>query len=342
MIAAAVVFTLLLTVLLRSNGKSELEREMASKRYASGLQKAFVIGQGESDVSTAVYPLWSRRTVWLTQQFHSGQVARHPDFHLDPNEMDQAKDAQLLDAMQAEDIAVAAQDTQFVANPVHSEAEFVFKFESNKEEMAALVSFLTSTSSNALPPVDPSIPLDPRKYSRSPYDVHAQNAYSLLVDSELVLEFDYTKVETARDDMAQLTEDVFALFPVIIVGRMRDPHHRDILRTMSHYTSNPPPLVIEVDQRQDAETLVPLLGRLLDTHELPQIIVMGEPAGGHAVITKLQEEGELKAHFGRLGVDMKDKKMKKKSKYIKDAESREKERILGPKPIMTEGQNQAR
>ena len=169
MIAAAVVFTLLLTVLLRSNGKSELEREMASKRYASGLQKAFVIGQGESDVSTAVYPLWSRRTVWLTQQFHSGQVARHPDFHLDPNEMDQAKDAQLLDAMQAEDIAVAAQDTQFVANSVHSEAEFVFKFESNKEEMAALVSFLTSTSSNALPPVDPSIPLDPRKYSGYPH-----------------------------------------------------------------------------------------------------------------------------------------------------------------------------
>lgn len=149
-----------------------------------------------------------------------------------------------------------------------------------------------------------------------------------------MLEFDYTKAETARDDMAQLTEDVFALFPVIVVGRMRDPKHRDIIRTMSMYTSNPPPLIIEVDQRQDAETLVPLLGRLLGKDELPQVVVMGAAAGGHAAIQKLQDDGELKAYFAKLGVDMKDKKMKKKPKYIKDAERREKERILGPKPIV--------
>jgi len=33
-----------------------------------------------------------------------------------------------------------------------------------------------------------------------------------------------------------------------------------------------------------------------------------------------------------------DKKMKKKPKYIKDAERREKERILGPKPIAVGGE----
>lgn len=44
-----------MTVLSRSTGKAEEERQMASKRYASGLQKAFVIGQGElDDVSRAV------------------------------------------------------------------------------------------------------------------------------------------------------------------------------------------------------------------------------------------------------------------------------------------------
>jgi hypothetical protein len=136
--------------------------------------------------------------------------------------------------------------------------------------------------------------------------------------------------------MAQLTEDVFSLFPVIMVGRMRDPHHREMLRIMSQYTSNPPPLVIEVDQRRDAETLVPLLARLLDTDEMPQVIVMGEAAGGHKQLGQLQEAGGVKEYFAGLGVEMKDKKMKKKPKYIKDAERREKERILGPKPIMAD------
>ncbi|KAG7529688.1 hypothetical protein FFLO_05494 [Filobasidium floriforme] len=291
-LAGVVLFVLFVTVLSRSTGKAEEERQMASKRYASGLQKAFVIGQGDLD-----------------------DVARHPDFHLAPNELDQAKDAQLLDAMQAEDIADAAQDTQFEPSTAHSESsEYEFTFANKKEEMAALVSFLTSTSSNALPPVDPSMPLDP----------------------QLVLEFDYTKVETAREDMAQLTEDVFSLFPVIMVGRMRDPHHREMLRIMSQYTSNPPPLVIEVDQRRDAETLVPLLARLLDTDEMPQVIVMGEAAGGHKQLGQLQESGGVKEYFAGLGVEMKDKKMKKKPKYIKDAERREKERILGPKPIMAD------
>ena len=51
---------------------------------------------------------------------------------------------------------------------------------------------------------------------------------------------------------------------------------------------------------------------------------------------QLQESGGVKEYFAGLGVEMKDKKMKKKPKYIKYAERREKERILGPKPIMAD------
>jgi hypothetical protein len=40
---------------------------------------------------------------------------------------------------------------------------YEFSFESKREEIAALVSFLTSTGTNALPHVDPGLPLDPRK-----------------------------------------------------------------------------------------------------------------------------------------------------------------------------------
>ena len=155
---------------------------------------------------------------------------------------------------------------------------------------------------------------------------------------ELVLDFDYTKAESARADMQQLTEDVFALFPVIIVGRMRDPHHREMLRIMSLYTSSPPPLVIEVDQRKDVDTLVPLLARLLDTDVIPQIIINGHAAADHPKLAALQGSGDVKEYFQDRGITLNDKKMKKKAKYIKDAERREKERILGPKPIAVEGE----
>lgn len=152
-------------------------------------------------------------------------------------------------------------------------------------------------------------------------------------NTELVLDFDYTKQLTARGDMEQLTEDVFSLFPTIIAGKMRDPQHRAVLRTLAQYVMDPPPLVIEVDQRMDYEQMVPLLARLLDTDVLPQVIVNGKAAGGHKDILQLQKDGQVKKYFSNLGIKIKDRKLKKKPKYAKDAERRENERILGPKPI---------
>jgi glutaredoxin-related protein len=151
--------------------------------------------------------------------------------------------------------------------------------------------------------------------------------------TELVIDFDYTKESSARADMEQLVEDVWALFPLIVFGEMREPGHREIIRILSQYVTSPPVLVVEIDQRVDAEYLVPLLGRLIQTDELPQVVVKGRAVGGAKAIAAIQEAGQIKKHFTDLGIDIKPKQMKKKPKYVKDAERREKERILGPAPI---------
>ena len=101
-------------------------------------------------------------------------MARHTSFQLSPDEMDHAKDATILDAMRAEDISQEpttqpeeVQRIRQVPEPFRSagsnEQVYEFSFDNKQEEMAALVSFLTSTSSNALPPIDPALPLDPRE-----------------------------------------------------------------------------------------------------------------------------------------------------------------------------------
>jgi len=102
------------------------------------------------------------------------QLAFHTNFPLSPGQMKHAKHALVLDAIQAGEILQEtytqpeeSEQTRQIPQPlrqVGSTAQsYKFSSESNQEEMAALVSFLTSTSSSALLHVDPALPLDPRK-----------------------------------------------------------------------------------------------------------------------------------------------------------------------------------
>jgi hypothetical protein len=52
-----------------------------------------------------------------------------------------------------------------VSPPAAAPSAYKFEFADRHEEMAALVSFLTSTSSNALPAINPTLPLDPREHT---------------------------------------------------------------------------------------------------------------------------------------------------------------------------------
>ena len=130
-------------------------------------------------------------------------------------------------------------------------------------ELTPFPQFITSTSNNALPAtLDPDVPLDP----------------------QLVLDFDYTRPATARDDLAALVYDTFHMYPVVLFGQMRDPYDREMRKLFSSYVVHPPPLVVEVDQRSDEAIMVGLLKRLLGVQELPVLMLNGKSAGTWAQI----------------------------------------------------------
>lgn len=251
---------------------------------------------------------------YIRKDWDGGMAAQHPMPHL-----------------RAQDGAVAADGHRHASDDVVLETDLAANYEGENEqqddliaensivdtliltprdELVGLISFLTSTSASALPRIDPSKPLDP----------------------QLILDFDHTK-PTARQDMRQLESDMMALFPVILFGRMRDPHHREMMKMLSQYKIDPPPLIVEVDQRADAETLIPLLARLLGSPQLPQLVLGGTAAGSYKEAQKALDDKTFKQWIARSGADITEKKIKKKPKYAKMAERAENERVLGPRPI---------
>ncbi|KAI9638087.1 uncharacterized protein MKK02DRAFT_31589 [Dioszegia hungarica] len=182
-------------------------------------------------------------------------------------------------------------------------------FESAEEELAALISFITSTSANSLPSLDPTKPLEPGA----------------------VLDFDPTH-PNAREDLNLLKDEIHTLYPLILFGKMRDPWHREVKKMLAEYKIVPAPLIIELDQRRDNEMLSPLLARLLGTKELPLLTLFGKSLGSYHDVLDLREKGELKAVLEEGGMSVKAAKKNKKTK--KEREREENERILGPRPIV--------
>ncbi|KAJ9108709.1 hypothetical protein QFC21_000029 [Naganishia friedmannii] len=262
-----------------------LER-MQAKRSAAGLQKAYVVhpssAAAHEDVNGA--PI-------------GGGAAVVPHAQLQPDTyMKKGKQV-------AERAAVVV---PFDAGHV----EFTM---TKREETAALISFITSTTNNALPAtLDTSEPLDP----------------------QLVLDFDYTR-SSAADDLTALVHDTYTMYPIVLLGQMRDPYYREMRKLFSAYVVTPPPLVVEVDQRADEEVLVGTLQRLLGIKELPVLILNGESAGPWAKIQEVADNGNfMKLIATKSHAKIHEKKLKKRPKGVKDAERAENERILAPKPLV--------
>ncbi|KAJ6538872.1 hypothetical protein DFH09DRAFT_72742 [Mycena vulgaris] len=139
------------------------------------------------------------------------------------------------------------------------------------QELAAVSSFLASLPQNVIPSsVDPALPIDP----------------------ELVLDFD-THSRHAMEEVQRVVEDVWAQNPVMLYGKLYSPATREIKSILSGMNLRPPPLVIDVDTRDDAEILTPMLTRLTAASDLPILLVAGEPVGSIAQIRTLFVNGEL-------------------------------------------------
>lgn len=78
----------------------------------------------------------------------------------------------------------------------------------------------------------------------------------------------------------------------------------------------PAPLVVEVDQREDADVLMPLLARLTHVPSLPILLIGGEAVGTDAhdtkgimdEIRKLHKNGELYRRIFDAGSTVENKK----------------------------------
>ncbi|KAF7315903.1 Glutaredoxin domain-containing protein [Mycena indigotica] len=147
------------------------------------------------------------------------------------------------------------------------------------QELAAVSSFLASLAQNVIPSsVDPARPLDP----------------------ELVLDFD-TRSPTALEEVERVVEYVWTQNPVMIYCKHYSPLSRELKAMLHDLNLRPPPFVIDVDMRDDAEVLTPLLARLAGTNELPLLLVGGKPMGSMDDIRIAYEEGKLQRQISAAG-----------------------------------------
>ncbi|KAJ7143423.1 hypothetical protein C8R43DRAFT_1109106 [Mycena crocata] len=142
---------------------------------------------------------------------------------------------------------------------------------SSDQELAAISSFLASLPQNVIPlHVDPALPIDP----------------------ELVLDFD-TRSPHAMEEVDRVVEDVWSRNPVMLYGKLYSPASREIKSILSDMNLRPPPLLMDVDTRDDVEVLTRLLTRLTASPDLPILLIGGKPVGSIAQIREMNASGDL-------------------------------------------------
>lgn len=139
------------------------------------------------------------------------------------------------------------------------------------EELAAVASFLASLPQNVIPSsVDPSRPIDP----------------------QLVLDFN-TRSPKAVDELRVLVEDVWMQNPVILFTKLHSSPSREVKFMIASMNLSPPPTIFDVDQRDDAQVLIPLLFRLTSSNDLPILLIGSRPVGSTSQIQAFYQSGEL-------------------------------------------------
>ncbi|KAF5351703.1 hypothetical protein D9756_007654 [Leucocoprinus leucothites] len=168
------------------------------------------------------------------------------------------------------------------------------------QELAAVSSFLASLpSQNQIPSfVDPSSPIDP----------------------QLVLDFD-TRGPRASKEVVAMVEDVWSRNPVFLYSKVsglpkgtrrttelsnfRNQHYsaasREVKMILDNFNLKPTPTIIDVDVRDDADVLIPMLHRLTSIHEFPILIVAGRLVGTLEDVRQMNNNGTLRQMIAQSG-----------------------------------------
>jgi len=160
------------------------------------------------------------------------------------------------------------------------------------QELAAISSFLASLPQNVLPPtVDATRPVDP----------------------QLVLDFD-TRSHRAQEEVQAMVEDVWTRNPVFLYSKVYSPLSRELKSILNNLNLYPTPTIIDVDVRDDAAVLFPVLQRLLPFPELPVLLIGGRAVGSIEEVRELEKSGELRKMINASGSTVDGAKRKKLKK----------------------------
>lgn len=157
------------------------------------------------------------------------------------------------------------------------------------QELAAISSFLASLPHNIIPSsVDPSVTIDP----------------------QLVLDFD-TRSSRAKEEVRHMVADVWLRNPVFLYSKLYSPASREVKAMLARMNLRPAPTIIDVDIRDDAEVLQPIVYRLTSSSELPVLLIGGKPVGTIEEIRLLDASGELRKLVANSGAVIDGVKRKK-------------------------------
>ncbi|KAI5118888.1 hypothetical protein M0805_003563 [Coniferiporia weirii] len=81
--------------------------------------------------------------------------------------------------------------------------------------------------------------------------------------------------------------------PVIVFSKTYCPYSKKAKQLLQTYNLSPPPKVIEVDLRDDADILKALLTRLTGQSTFPNVFIDGQSIGGSDDLAKLHSQGQL-------------------------------------------------
>lgn len=96
--------------------------------------------------------------------------------------------------------------------------------------------------------------------------------------------------------------------------KLYSPVSREVKSILTSLRLRPAPTIIDVDTRDDADVLRPLLGRVTASSELPILLVGGKPVGTVEEIRALHKSGELRKLITAAGAVVDGAKKKKHRK----------------------------
>jgi len=160
-----------------------------------------------------------------------------------------------------------------------------------EEELAALSSFIISLpDQNILPPsVDPSQPIDP----------------------QLIIDFD-TRTDGAEAELKRLVATTWENYPVVMYTKP-SALTRELRSLVDSFNLRPTPIVIDINERVDVDTLEPVLRRLTGSSSFPVLLVHGAliDVSTPDRVEELGKSGTLKKLLSEAGAIVNGGKRKK-------------------------------